>query len=226
MTDILKSFEFGENNDVKLDIRYDDFPWHPWHHMDMSGQLDSWGERAGFVPFLRDKILGRGNSDAKGFTCEEGVREWLDDLESQGKWGVAFGIYCYGDCNNTMRLLTDIDWSDACCDGVIYTDFDMFRKWVGDKHEGMTDDDRIAHAKYLLKCEYKLLDQYMSGDVYYGVLFRRCDHCQSWVDKDSICGFYGCSDEVELAGIILDHFDLTPEERQSFNNKFAAETVV
>jgi len=217
---IFKSFLFGENDSAKLDIYYEPWPIHPWCAMDMAGQLDQWSENAGFLPSSREKPLGRGNGDAVGFTGPRAVRKWLNDLNKAGKWGVAFGIYCYNDCNSTMHLFESGDRRFADCHGVIYLDSDSFQKQVGDAPDDVTDADRIKHAQRLLRDEFEILENYISGACFYGSLLRKCGHCDSWVPEDSIGGYYGCDDETELAKEILSNFSLKSGERQSFDAKF------
>jgi len=228
---IYQSFLFGENDKVKLEIRYDPLPVHPWCAMDMAGQLDQWSENAGLLPHEDDVVIGRGNRDAVGFTGPRAVKKWLDKLHKAGKWGVAFGIYCYNDCNSTMRLYENVNWRIADhgdFNGVIYIDSGAFQKWVGDAPNDKTDADRIDHAKRLLRGEFEMLENYVSGACFYGSLLRQCGHCHSWVSENSIGGYYGCdgnNDDVELARIILHNFDLTTEERESFDLKFTCVAV-
>ena len=225
---IYKSFLFGDNDTAKLDICYDPCPVHPWCAMDMAGQLDQWGENAYILPHTNDAAIGRGNRDAVGFASPRAVKKWLDKLHKAGKWGVAFGIHCYNDCNGTMHLFEPENRRFANCNGVISIDSDSFQKWVGDAPNDKTDADRIDHAKRLLRGEFEMLENYVSGACFYGSLLRQCGHCHSWVSENSIGGYYGCdgnNDDVELARIILHNFDLTTEERESFDLKFTCVAV-
>ena len=125
---------------------------------DMGSRLAQWGEIAGFVPDEPTIPFTRGNSDAKKFVCSKDVQNWLIELEKAGKWGVAFGIHCYNDCNNTHSLLTGVDWgNEDYCDGVIYMDSDMFRAYSTENADlryvnvGLSKEDEIKLAEWLLR---------------------------------------------------------------------------
>ena len=204
MTDIYERFESGN---TRVTIIRDEEGMHPWEWNDYACNLACWNEQTGsFLPYKERDTY-------QFIDSKEKMAEWLETKKNSGEpyaaWGIRYldhyGTDFVADKDAVAGFNEDKDRIE-CWDGMIFIDHERFKMYINDKPQ--PPEDELKYMEKAISMEFDSLLAYISSCQFGFTVETKCEVCNSWVLKDSFCGFECITpDPKEMYAAMVDLFD-------------------